>query len=260
MRHYSIGVFLNIFTPDTDDWIGQIKFIRSLSGVEHVEVLLEYPYLTNQHIEILKKNLSGYRIIIHAPFMDISLLSPHEALAQTSLAILQHAGKVGEKLSAELMTIHAERYPCFWEQAYAEDILMKRLQTLARSISYPVSLENLSLGGAAQIPFPTTPKQIISCSQKLPSNCGMTVDTGHLLKDNFPVNPTIRGVKEKLKNIHLHDGKKGAAHLKLGTGDLSLPDLISLLEDIRYKEFLTIEVVGENEIRDSWQTLRQHIR
>ncbi len=199
MRQYSIGVFLNIFTPDTTDWIRQIKFIQSLQGVEHIEILLEHPYLTKKHLEILKKNLSEYRVIVHAPFMDVAILSHHEAMARTSLEILQHAGKVGELLSAELMTIHAERYPCFWDEIQARDTLMKRLQSLVLSTSYTVSLENLSLGGAVQIPFPATPKQIISCSQILPSNCGITIDTGHLLKDNFPLKSTILGVKKNLK-------------------------------------------------------------
>ena len=59
--------------------------------------------------------------------------------------------------------------------------------------------------------------------------------------------------------IHLHDGCKGSAHLALGHGDLDLRKLLLLLRKIKYRHFLTIEVVGQTQIRDSWNMLMKHI-
>ena len=85
MRQYSLGVFFNIFNKNKKDWEKQIKFINSLNGVEHIEVLIEEISLTKKDVDILKKMLKNYRIIIHAPFMDLTLLSPHKEIGSVQM-------------------------------------------------------------------------------------------------------------------------------------------------------------------------------
>src|SRR3972149_9550294 len=104
MKHYSLGVFFNIFGKDKKDWEKQVNFINSLDGVEHVEVLLEDTSLNNKQIRILKELLQNYRIIIHAPFMDLTLLSPHQEIVKTTISIFKKAIKIGKALNAETMT------------------------------------------------------------------------------------------------------------------------------------------------------------
>ena len=260
MRQYSIGVFFNVFNKNINNWEAQAKYIEDLGNVEHVEVLLEDVSLNSKERFLLKNLLKRYSVIIHAPFMDLTILSPHKEIIEASLSLFQKAMYIGKYLSAEVITIHAERYPNFYTENQAKQQALFHIKRLAESSSFPVAIENLSLGGKTQIPYPAIPKQIIQLSRAFLSNTALTVDTGHLLKDNFDVFEVLRKTKGLVHNIHLHDGKKGAAHLRLGDGNLNLDKFLALLEELQYKRFVTLEVVGKQEISDSWRILRKTLK
>ncbi|MBI4096601.1 MAG: sugar phosphate isomerase/epimerase [Candidatus Levybacteria bacterium] len=256
MRKYSLGVFLNIFNRNKKDWKRQIKFINSLNGVGHIEILIEDTSLTKQDINILKKLLMSYRVILHAPFMDIALLSPHREIAEATISILKKSMAIGIALNAETMTIHAERYPNFWDESQALKKTTAFIKRLSGSSDLPISVENLSYSGNTQIPFPQNRKQIKSLAKAIQPHAGITIDTGHLLKDGENVLEIIDENKNSIYDIHLHDGKKGSAHLALNDGNLNLKNLISILNDIDYKKFVTLETIGEKETRKSWKILK----
>src|SRR3989344_1339673 len=105
MKKYSLGVFLNIFKRDRVDWQRQIEFIRSLRKVEHVEIMLEETEIDTKDILFLSDNLKNYKIILHAPFMDVALLSLHEEIVQASFKILKKSIQIGSILDAKLIII-----------------------------------------------------------------------------------------------------------------------------------------------------------
>lgn len=256
MRNYSIGVFFNLFNRDTADWEKQAEFIAKLAGVEHVEVLLEETDLQKQELQKVKMLLKPYRIIVHAPFMDLTLLSAHKEIVEASRVVFTKAVAMGKHLGAELLTLHAERYPYFWTEEHARKQLVSSVEKLAKRTIFPIAIENLSVTTVLQIAYPATPTAIFGLTKHLPRNTGLTIDTGHLLKDGFDVTGVLRRVYRVVKNIHLHDGKKGKSHLQLGTGGLNLVQFLQFLEKINYGGFLTLEVVGEKEIVSSWRLLR----
>lgn len=260
MRRYSIGVFLNVLDRNIDNWKKQVKYIEDLGRVEHVEILLEDVLLNDKEKFFLKNLLKKYHIIIHAPFMDLTILSPHKEIVKTSLSLFRKAIDIGKYLSAEVMTIHAEKYPNFWTENQAQTQTIFWTKLLARQSSFPIAVENLSLGGKTQIPYPATTKQIVQLAQALSDKTALTIDTGHLLKDRFDVYDVLKKTKDRVKNIHLHDGKQGSAHLRLGDGNLNLSKFLSLLEDLQYQWFVTLEVVGEKEILDSWRILKETVK
>ena len=151
--------------------------------------------------------------------MDLSLLSPHQEVVQLTEKILQEAIDFGNELSAEMMTIHAERYPNFWTLETAKKHLLYSINKLLNYSSFPLAIENLSYSGNTQLAYPQTSQQIIELAQALPKKVGLS-DTGHLLKDGHDVYETIEQVKNSILNFHIHDGYKGAAHLQLGKGEL----------------------------------------
>lgn len=257
MREYSIGVFLNIFNREKTDWERQIKSINKLNGVGHIEILVEDISLTKQDIDFLKKLLKNYRIITHAPFMDLTLLSPHQEIVQTTISIFKKAIEISKALKAEIMTVHAEKFPNFWDENQALKKTVSLIKHLSEASDLPISVENLSYSGNTQIAFPQNRKQITSLAKAIYPYAGITIDTGHLLKDEENLLQTINENKNSIYDIHLHDGKKGSAHLALNDGKLSLKDLIATLNRINYKKFVTLETIGEKDTRRSWEILKK---
>src|SRR3989344_374181 len=249
MRQYSVGVFLNIFDHNTLDWQQQMDFIKSLSGVEHIEVLLEYIPQTNSEKSLISTFLQSYKVIMHAPFMDISLLSPHDEIVHASEKILAKTIDFAQKLSAQNLTIHADRYPNFWNSKMVKERVLNSLERLSLQFTPRLCIENLSYCGKTQIAYPVMPDEIIALAQALSNDIGITLDIGHLLKDGYKIYGLIEKLNRQIFDIHLHDGCKGSAHLALGHGDLDLRKLLLLLRKIKYRHFLTIEVVGQTQIR-----------
>lgn len=259
MKKYSLGVFFNIFTPDSSDWEDQFKFIHSLPHVEHIEVLLESPYISQKQILVLQQHLESYHVIIHAPFMDLALLSHHSTIVFASKQILTQAISIGEQLSCKLMTIHAERFPGYMNESEIPQKLIRIVHDLSADAPFPLAIENLTASGNTQKNFPISPEQLKALIPLLSSNEGLTIDTGHLLKGKYDVAKTIQNCAEKIMNIHLHDGSPTKNHLRLGDGDLDLSAFIRTLQKINYTSFLTIEVIGQPAIADSWNILLEEV-
>jgi len=258
MNHVSLGVFLNVFTKDTQEWKQQMDFINGLGNIDHIEVLLEETNLSDQEITYLQELLKGYTVIIHAPFMDLALLSPHEEIVQATMHVFSKAIHIGTLLNAQLLTLHMERYPNFWSKKKAEEETLFYIEQLAKESTFPLAIENLSAGGKTQIPYPTTPQQIVDLAKKLPANTGLTIDIGHLLKDEHEVFTLLGQTMPYVYNMHLHDGYKGAAHLSLGKGKLDREKYFSLIKNIHYKNFITLEVLGQDNIKASWEIIKKY--
>jgi sugar phosphate isomerase/epimerase len=259
MKLYSTGVFLNIISPDINLWQKEMKYIQGLDDVEHIEVWLEYIPKRKQEILLLTSFLKNYQVILHAPFMDLTLLSHHSEIIKKSEDILGEAIEIGNKLSAKVITIHSERHPFFWSKEEVKTRVVKSFVKLQKLTSASLAIENLSASGNTQQAYPQTPKQIIDIAQILPKQSGVTLDIGHLLKDGYPIFPVIAKLKNRLVNIHLHDEYKGRAHLSLGTGNLKLMKLLLLLQDIKYNKFVSLEVVGKKQISESWLFLNKKL-
>lgn len=242
---------------DSENWKRQIEHIHRLGQVEHLEILLEEINLDKRHIAILQELTKDFQIIVHAPFMDLTLLSPHPEIITTSLEVFKKALSIGENLRAELMTVHAERYPHYWNTTDAQKLVIKALSKLRSNTNLNLSIENLSFSGGTQLAYPSNIAQLVGLVTVLPQKCGITLDTGHLLKDDLNVYDAIEQINSKIYNIHLHDGYKGVAHLQLGKGVLDLKKLIERLIAIDYSQFVTLEVIGQKEINSSWVALTE---
>lgn len=256
MRKYSIGVFFNVWTSDFKKWQDQAEFIKRLRGVEHVEILLEDVDPTSTQLHRLSKLLKPYKKIVHAPFMNISILSPHKEIVEASLKVCQKAAKITKKLGADTMTFHLETYPNYYSEIEAQEQAQKIINRFSKNTGLKIAIENISYGGKTRLTYPSNPQQFYKLSRVLRNSVGFTLDIGHFLKDEFDPIAVVKHLKNRIFDIHLHDGRKGKAHLELGKGALNIKKLISNLEKINYGGFLTLEVMGEKETLSSWRTLK----
>ncbi|MFH1236673.1 MAG: hypothetical protein V1685_07150, partial [Parcubacteria group bacterium] len=65
-----------------------------------------------------------------------------------------------------------------------------------------------------------------------------------------------------ISNIHVHNAfKKGKAHFGFGApGDLDLREFILYLRKVGYNNYFTFEILGDEDIEDSWRKLQEIIK
>ena len=255
MRKFSIGVFLDILTENKKEWIENLDFINSLEGVEHIEIFLEYIPSTNAEINFFKDVAKKYKIIVHAPCLDLNLLSPNGEIVNATISKLQKAYSFSTETHARVFTMHAGLMPKFWKEEKVLQELKKGMRGLRKLKTLPVCIENMPERWSIQIPYPCTPTHY----KNIARFSFLTMDIGHFLKSKTNPIPILKRFSDKIQDIHLHDVYQGSDHSEIGGGILDLRAFIDVLEEIKYDKFVTIEVVGRKEIRESWKILQKNL-
>lgn len=255
MRKYSIGVFFDVLTDNQKDWEDNLAFVNSLDEVEHIEILLEYVPTKQKEIDFFLRLAKKYTVIIHAPFMDLTLLSVHTDIVDASIKILKKAYIFSQSMGAQAFTVHAGLMPSFWKKEVVFNTLKKNISKIQEDDDLPICIENMPERKSLQMPFPSTFEDYATVG----SFAGLTLDNGHFMKSNVDFIPVLEKLTEKIHDIHLHDCKKTTDHLALGTGDLNIQKVLETLEKVDYDKFLTLEVVGREEIRRSWKILKEKL-
>jgi sugar phosphate isomerase/epimerase len=86
---------------------------------------------------------------------------------------------------------------------------------------------------------------------------GVLLDIGHMYQAGISLSEAVNVFKDRLMDIHVHDATIGgdyrkSTHLPIGKGTLDFSTLIDLLQKVRYKGWLTLEIRGsEEEIKNS---------
>ena len=90
---------------------------------------------------------------------------------------------------------------------------------------------------------------------KFPSEkLGVLLDIGHLYQIGIDLYEAVHMFKHRMVDIHVHDAAlekeyRKATHLPLGKGTINFPEFISLLQEIGYDGWLTLEIrADEKEI------------
>jgi len=103
-------------------------------------------------------------------------------------------------------------------------------------------------------------------TSKFPSEkLGVLLDIGHLYQIGIDLSEAVYLFKHRLLDIHVHDATlekdfRKATHLPIGKGEINFPELISLLQEVKYDGWLTIEIRGtEKEIIESKRYLESLI-
>jgi sugar phosphate isomerase/epimerase len=94
-----------------------------------------------------------------------------------------------------------------------------------------------------------TPKQIAELLDALPE-VGLHLDIGHtnLMVEANTADAILKRYGPRLRHVHLHDNRGGAAdlHLPLGTGNLETARHIRALKAVGYDGTITLEVFAED--------------
>lgn len=258
---YSIGPFLHITAPDRDRWEEEIRFIRSLRGVGHIELWMERPELALSEALWLKEKCNPYRMIVHAPFLDLFLVSHHEEIRKASMQVLKRCLQASWSLGAELVTIHAGAF-AFRSLREARARFVKSYRELLDYAGdrVTVCLENVPSGNALEQNYPVSLEEFRRLRDLVPE-IRFTLDVGHCIRSGIDYRPFLLDCADSLGNIHLHNASRGGAdHFGLQrAGDLDLGALLQLLKKTGYSGFLGVEVLGTEDVRISWELLQDAI-
>ncbi|MFA7676352.1 MAG: hypothetical protein WCY28_03025, partial [Candidatus Shapirobacteria bacterium] len=126
---FSLGIFLNIFNNDRNEIGEKIKFIKTISGLKHLEIWSEAD-LNKEDINWLKNELSGYKIIVHGPFTGLCLVSGHKLIRQSSIDIYKKFIDQAISLGSKLITIHTGKYPTYFNSQIATKLFSQNFQEL----------------------------------------------------------------------------------------------------------------------------------
>lgn len=260
MSHaFSVGVFLNILHGTEAEVRPQVEHIRSLAGVGHIEIWREANTLEPSVEEIIKELATQYKIIIHAPFINVSL-SGHVRLVQAAVELLQEYYNWGLEMGAHVFTIHGGHKPFFQEVETDITAIANSLKNFKVSPALRCTLEHMPVAKH----FSTNPNSIMSLVElkqvvDLLPNFGFTVDIGHVIQNEENWEEWMTQNLDRVYDIHFHDAFLGGkAHLPLGTADFKCMEFFEFLDKHHYKNFLSLEVIGAAAVSDSWQYLKQN--
>lgn len=254
--NFSGGVFLNIKNGTIAEIKGEIMRIRELN-INHVEIWREADNIDPEAEQLIRQLRDNYRIIVHAPFITVTTASGHFFLNQASVALLQECYDWSREIGAEVLTIHGGHKPFFQPSEVDINLISKSLSALKTNETLKCTLENMP----AEKNFSTMPNSLINLNDletavNLLPNFGYTFDIGHVLQNNEEWRDWFIRNINRIYDIHLHDGfRAGKAHLPLGTADLNCRDFFQFLTDHDYSGFVSLEVVGNEEIKKSWEYL-----
>jgi len=254
MITYKKGAFLNIVSLQPAEWERRFKDVERLPFRDHLEIWLEYIPSRGERAA-LKGILRDSELIIHGPFIHLSLVSHIPAVAKLTARRLEEAIDLAADLGASVITFHAGTYPVFEDRRRALETLAERFLPFVSLTSPVVTLENMPVraGGAARECLGRL--EDLEEFQKLVPDTRFTLDVGHCLQNEDDPMLFITRNFERIEDIHLHDGRAGGkSHLRLGLGTLDLKSLIETLIGVEFHRYVSLETLSASDTKASWDS------
>ncbi len=225
------------------DVIEEIRWMAEM-GLDFIDLTLEPPCAASWQVDprAIRSVLDaiGLQVVGHTAYY-LPIASPMESLRQAAVAELQRCLERFAEIGAAWMNIHPDRYAPMHDREF---ILQRNRQSLAellpvsRQCGVGLMLENLP-GGF------NSAADLAPLLDPLPE-VGLHLDIGHA---NLQVvantaDELIRAYTPRLRHVHLHDNKGGAAdlHLPLGTGTVDVERHLRTLKASGYDGTITLEV------------------
>ncbi len=257
------GLFFHLTSSDRGHWLKQKEFLANFQQVDFLELWMEFLDLSSDDIDFLKNELQDYEFIIHAPFINLTLMSIQQKINNSSLDIFKRTIDLAVELDASLITFHGGSYPLFLQEDEVLDLFVQNFQELMNYAKgkIGITIENISNKRTTQISYPVFLSELEKIQKFLP-NINFTLDVGHCTQNQDDFIDFLTQNCDKIKNIHLHNGHFGGkAHFGFNKqGDLDLGNFLDLLKKIGYKNYLSLEVLGEQDIEKSWELLLEKLK
>lgn len=252
---FSQGAFVNVLTPDSKHWKTTLANLDRFPSLDHIELWLEH-IPTGNEVNEIRSAFRGIRLIIHGPFLQMSLLSHIPEIVVVTEKRFDATVEFASKIDARLVTFHAGAYPLFESKDHALEKLAGRFARFADLNDPIATLENMPTKshGTTKEPIGI----LADCDEilKLLPNLRFTFDIGHCLQNEDDFVSFLRKYSAKVENIHLHDGIPGGrGHLRLGAGSLDLNRFLEVLVEVSFDRYVSMETISPEDTSSSWRTL-----
>jgi sugar phosphate isomerase/epimerase len=225
------------------DVLGEIRWMAEM-GLDFIDLTLEPPAAGVDRVEPgrIRKALEshGLAVVGHTAYY-LPLASPFEAVRGAAVAELQRCLHAFAAVGARWMNLHPDRHAPMHDRAFVIAQNRRTIEELletSRQVGVGLMLENLP--GEFN-----TPEQLADLLDPLPE-VGLHLDIGHANLQT-PANTTgalLARYGPRLRHVHLHDNKGGAAdlHLPLGAGTIDVARHVRELKQAGYDGTITLEV------------------
>ncbi|MGP4029955.1 sugar phosphate isomerase/epimerase family protein [Actinomadura sp. 3N407] len=254
----SLGAFLHVTSYDPDDWQKQIDALRGLERLTHLEVWLEWCPGAESAVDDLCALIGRKRIIVHAPFLHLSISSGWSELTTISVDRIVEVCDVARRLGADVVTVHSGQVKVFDERELVLDRTAQAYSAIRSQVGTDVSvaLENMfNRRGSLMVNGVASLDEMARMVDRVP-DIRFTLDVGHAIQSGERFAVFLSDHADAILDIHLHDAVEGGpAHLRLGAGQLELKSFIGTCEGVGYDRFLSLETIGIQDTVDSWDVL-----
>jgi len=225
------------------DPLQQIEWIASL-GLGFVDLTLEPPMAASWRVDPARLRRAveqhGLGVVGHTAFY-LPLASGIEEIRRAAVVELRRCLEVFAAVGARYMNLHPDRHAPMHDRPFFIERNLETLRELlphAERCGVGLMLENLpgDFNTAGQMGELLAP---------LPE-VGLHLDVGHanLMTAESTVGELLAAYGDRLRHVHLHDNKGGAAdlHLPLGTGTIDVEGHVRALKQCGYDGTITLEV------------------
>jgi sugar phosphate isomerase/epimerase len=251
MISYKKGAFLNICTDSLHDWEVAFRQVESLVGKDHLELWVEHLPSGSARTS-LRNMLQGLDLVVHGPFIHLSLVSHVKSINEQSVRRFHEAVDLASQLGAKVVTFHAGTFPVFWAQDRALEELAERFSPFAKIAAPIITLENMPVRRGTAIECLGKLEDLERFEALVPE-ARFTLDIGHCLQNGDDFESFLKRKSHKIEDIHLHDGVCGGrAHMPLGAGKLDLCRLLKTFSDVKFDGYVGLETISWADTTRSW--------
>jgi sugar phosphate isomerase/epimerase len=225
------------------DVLQEIEWMAAM-GLGFIDLTLEPPLAASWKVDAaaIHRALQRHQLDVvgHTAFY-LPIASGIEEIRQASVQELRRCVDVFAVVGARWMNLHPDRHaPMHDRQFFIQRNLasVRELLPYARERGVGLMVENLpgDFNSATQL------GELLDPVPEL----GLHLDIGHanLLVVRSTVEELLSAYGNRLRHVHLHDNKGGAAdlHLPLGTGSVDLSQAVKSLKTLGYDGTITLEV------------------
>jgi sugar phosphate isomerase/epimerase len=236
-------VLIGAMNHPARDLIQEMEWMAAM-GFDFIDLTLEPPRAASWRVDrdAVRKALQRLQlgIVGHTAFY-LPIASGIEEIRQASVQELRRCVDTFAALGARWMNLHPDRHAPMHERRF---YIERNLETLRELLPYAAEREVGLMVENLPGDF-NTARDLGELLDPLPE-LGLHLDIGHanLLVPQSTVEELLAAYGSRLRHVHLHDNKGGAAdlHLPLGTGSVDLRGAVRLLQASGYDGTITLEV------------------
>jgi sugar phosphate isomerase/epimerase len=225
------------------DVLEEIEWMAAM-GLGFIDLTLEPPQAASWRVNpgAIARALRGHAMSVvgHTAYY-LPIASGIEEIRRASIQELRRCVDVFAEVGVSWMNVHPDRHAPMHDREF---FVQKNVATLSELLPYArergVGLMIENLPGDFN-----TARQLGEVLDPLPE-LGLHLDIGHanLQVVQSTVEEVLQAYGNRLRHVHLHDNKGGAAdlHLPLGTGSVDVRGAVRALQSAGYDGTITLEV------------------